>query len=220
VGPEVRQRVAAVDADTGTLLPFQATITNGANAAGVRSIAINPAGDTLYVGGYFNQVNGQAEYHMGALDASTGASKPWNWHPTGTAYPDDMEANSNGVFVGFAAKGTDFHGTGSFTLDDGSARWTKRTCGDTQDIALISGTMYIGGHLRCILSLTTAPRQGVGAMKQSNGGILPWNPTVNIGCQVGCLSVWDLTKCGADLCVGGDFSRVNGDVQAKFALLR
>lgn len=215
-----RERVAAVDADTGTLLSFQASITNGASAAGVRSIAINPAGDTLYIGGYFTHVNGQAEYHMGALDAVTGASKPWAFNPVATAYPDDMEANKNGVFAGFAAKGTDFHGTGSFSLVGGTVRWTKRTCGDTQDIALIGATMYIGGHLRCILNIATDPRTGLGAMKQSNGAILPWNPTANMGCPAGCLGVWDLTKCGTDLCVGGDFSKINGDDQAKFALLR
>jgi hypothetical protein len=209
-----RTRVGALSTVNGTLLPMQATIDKA-----VRSLALSPAGDKLFLGGYFEHVNGSNAYHTAAIDPATGSSMPFNWHPTASAYPDDMQANGDGLFIGFAAKGTDFHGIGSYTLGQGNARWVVRTCGDTQDIELQGDTMYIGGHLRCVRNIDLWPIKGAGAVDQDTGDPVPWNVTANIGCGQGCLSVWDLTRCGTVMCVGGDFTRVIGDPQAKFAVL-
>jgi hypothetical protein len=213
-----RANLGALSTADGHLRGFDPQV-GGPGGNTIRSLAVSPGGGRVFLGGYFEKINGASHYHMGAVDAETGATEPWRWHPPNSAYPEDMQVNDTGVFVGFAAKGTDFHGMGSFTRDRGKARWTLRTCGDVQDIALREGVMYIAGHLRCIKNIDEHPREGLGAMS-FNGRILSWAPTANIGCSRGCLGPWELQFCGNLLCVGGDFSRVNGVLQSKFAVLR
>ena len=212
-----RSSVGAVSTSTGAAKPFNVHV-GGPGTHMVRSLAMSPDGTRLYLGGYFTTLNGQSAYHIGAVDPTSGATKSFSWHPSGSTYPDDMQANSTGLFVGFAGKGTDLHGIGSFSLTTGAARWVFHTCGDTQDLELSGTTMYIGGHLRCIKSLTQWPVQVLGAVNQSNGDPVSWDVTANIGCPKGCLGVWDIQLCGSVMCVGGDSTRFNGKLQSKFAI--
>jgi hypothetical protein len=214
-----RTSIGAVSTTTGAIKSFNAHLA-GPGTAMVRSIAMSPDGTRLYLGGYFTSLNGQSAYHIGAVDPTTGASRAFAYHPSGSSYPDDMQANSAGLFVGFAGKGTDLHGIGSFSLTTGASRWVFHTCGDTQDLELVGSTMYIGGHLRCIKDLGQWPVTGLGAVAQSNGAPVQWGTSANIGCSQGCLGPWDLQLCGAVMCVGGDSTRINGTLQAKFAILQ
>jgi hypothetical protein len=209
-----RPRVGALSTVDGSLLPLTATIDKA-----VRSMALSPNGKILYLGGYFTSINGKAMYHEGAIKTKTGATLPFAWHTSGSAYPEDMQADANGVYYGIAGKGTDLHGIASTTLKGGKSRWVKHTCGDTQGIEVVGNTMYIGGHLRCILSLSAWPVEGLGAVNASTGDPVAWGDSANIGCQKGCLGVWDLTTCSTYLCISGDFSKVNNDEQAKFGVL-
>jgi hypothetical protein len=214
-----RTSIGAVSTNTGAIKSFDAHLS-GPGTAMVRSLAMSPDGTRLYLGGYFTSLNGQSAYHIGAVDPTTGATKPFAYHPSGSTYPDDMQANATGLFVGFAGKGTDLHGIGSFNLTTGASRWVFHTCGDTQDLELVGSTMYIAGHLRCIKSLGQWPVTGLGAVAQSNGAPVQWGVKANIGCPKGCLGPWDLELCGSVMCVGGDSTRINGKLQSKFAVLQ
>lgn len=58
------------------------------------------AGDTLYLGGNFNQVNGQSRRNLAAVSLSTGALLPWAPSATGTV--ETVAVVNDGVYVGGA----------------------------------------------------------------------------------------------------------------------
>ncbi len=68
-----RQKIAAIDAQTGALLP--GFTSSGANNR-VASMAVN--NNTLYVGGYFTTFGGQARSRLAAVNATTGALQSWS----------------------------------------------------------------------------------------------------------------------------------------------
>lgn len=71
--------VKAVDDVTGAPVPgFGLSVTN----SGLPEVdAVAVIGDTLYVGGSFEAVNGVARHEAAAVDATTGAVLPWNPGP-------------------------------------------------------------------------------------------------------------------------------------------
>lgn len=72
VGVESAQpEVFAFLASTGQRLPWSLP-HNG------RVLAMQVVGQTLYVGGYFSELGGQARGFLGAVDLTTGALLPWN----------------------------------------------------------------------------------------------------------------------------------------------
>lgn len=70
VGGQARSRVAAIDANTGSLLPWNP----GANGS-VRAIAVDA--DTVYLGGSFSEVGGQTHHYVAATDME-GNVLTWN----------------------------------------------------------------------------------------------------------------------------------------------
>ncbi len=70
VNDQFRARVAAIDAQTGAVLPFNPV-------ANVRVSAIAVDGNTLYMGGVFTTVGSQPRSRLAAVNATTGALLPW-----------------------------------------------------------------------------------------------------------------------------------------------
>ena len=60
--------LAALDATTGAAIAWNPTTVS----------ALAVSGDTVYVGGGFTQIGGQARNNIAALDAGTGAATAWN----------------------------------------------------------------------------------------------------------------------------------------------
>ena len=84
MGGQPRLDLAAVDAQTGTVLPFRADVTR--NVAGsVRTLLTVPyadgSGAALYVGGDFTSIGGVPRAGIAAVDAETGAVLPWDPEP-------------------------------------------------------------------------------------------------------------------------------------------
>ena len=71
VNGQFTNRIAAIDAVTGALLPGWYSLVN------TRVAALDVVGDTLYIGGYFTTVDGQPRSRLAALQASTGNLLPW-----------------------------------------------------------------------------------------------------------------------------------------------
>src|SRR5690606_20537935 len=68
-GGKERSRLAAFDAETGTLDPVWKPSIEGNNAQ-VRALVA--AGDLIYAGGSFTSANGEARATLAAFDAATG----------------------------------------------------------------------------------------------------------------------------------------------------
>src|SRR5207244_9239746 len=56
------------------------------------------AGSTLYVGGGFNGIGGQARNGLAALDAANGGVTSWNPHPNGVVY--SLAVSGSTVYAG------------------------------------------------------------------------------------------------------------------------
>ena len=79
-----RLRLAMVDGNFGALNPTFNATTSAVNGT-VRSLALDPATSTLYVGGYFSSVGGITRNQLAAVNNHTGLLLPFNPNVTGTA---------------------------------------------------------------------------------------------------------------------------------------
>jgi predicted small secreted protein len=105
IGGQSRNYIAALDAATGSLTPWNP------NANGnVYTLAIN--GDAVYVGGYFTTIGGQSRNNLAALDAASGSATAW-------------DPNANGPVLTLAISGSTLYAGGAFTAigDPGGLRW-------------------------------------------------------------------------------------------------
>lgn len=63
------------------------------------SMKISPDSSTLYIGGYFDTVDGQARNELAAYDTSTDTVTSWNPNPNSHVMGIDVSADSNTVFL-------------------------------------------------------------------------------------------------------------------------
>ena len=90
-----RNRLAACDADTGTLLPWNP------NANGVvRALKVSPAGTRIYVGGDFSAVGGAARSRVAALSPSSGAAFGWSPYVNDSVKAITTSTTGSTVYVG------------------------------------------------------------------------------------------------------------------------
>ena len=97
-----RTFLAAFNSTTGALITsFDPTIT-GTSSAAVYALAVSPDGNTLYVGGLFNHVNGSWRDNLAALSTSTGALT--SWAPSAYGKVNAIAPNSSGsaIYIGGA----------------------------------------------------------------------------------------------------------------------
>jgi hypothetical protein len=97
-----RNRVAAVDAASGALLPWNPNANHPVYALAV-------AGGTVYLGGDFSSVAGTARGRLAAVDASSGAVLAWNHQANDRVWA--LDASASRVYAG-----------GEFTTVDGATR--------------------------------------------------------------------------------------------------
>ncbi len=108
-GEVARTYLAAFNSSTGALnTTFNPTIT-GTSAAEVMALATS--GNTLYVGGNFNHVNGVYRDNLAAFNLTTGALLPWAPTAFGTVLSISPSPDGTEVFLG-----------GDFNQLDGAAR--------------------------------------------------------------------------------------------------
>ena len=107
-GEVPRSYLAAVDRDTGQLLPWNP----GANKEAY-ALAASADGSTIYVGGLFTKVGGLTREKAAAITAATGAVT--GWAPTADNKVQAIAVSGSQVYLG-----------GSFTTVDGAPRARAR----------------------------------------------------------------------------------------------
>jgi hypothetical protein len=95
IGASPRTYIAAFD-NLGTT-PTLTSFMDQGNTNG-QILTVEPLGDRLYLGGYFNMLGGQARNYIGCVDISTGTVNAWN--PDCDNIVNTISARGNAVYVG------------------------------------------------------------------------------------------------------------------------
>jgi predicted small secreted protein len=114
IGGQTRHDLAAVDARTGTVTAWNPGATPVYGLASV-VYALAVSGQTVYAGGAFTAIGGQARNGLAAVDASTGTVTAWNPAPGNNRY-------GNPGVSALAVSGQTAYVSGDFPAIGGQAR--------------------------------------------------------------------------------------------------
>jgi len=205
VGEEFRLGAAAVDAETGAVLPFNPATSNTPMDMELR-------GDVVYLVGSFTDVNrpgqfiaGTAKLYAAAFDADTGALIPaWAPNPDGWVY--DIELGPDSAFL--AGSFSTLDGSpparlGEVDLTTGTATSFDADVGSTVSaLAYDDGTLYFSGTFTTVDA--TARNYGA-AVDADDGSLLPFDPDLNGNADT-------ILVAGGKVYIQGSIALVNGSV--------
>jgi hypothetical protein len=203
-GTKPARSLAAFDQSSGALVT-----TWSPQLAGLASVtAVEVAGDTVYVGGRFDEVNESyptmaLRSNAAAFDATSGAVTSWD--PDVEGHVDAIEAHGSTVYLGGDLRTV--NGTtarphlAAVTADSGAAlSWNPQPRGSVLTIQAAAGQVLAGGYFK---SAGGVDRANVAAIDLTTGRPTAFRADLNDTVRavaVGADSVW----------VGGDFTKVDG----------
>ncbi len=206
VNGKYRGGLAKVDASTGNLSDWKVPTKGGRP----RSITASPNGSDLIVAGSFSALEGSPRPFLGS--ATLGSGDVTSWAPPAacdTCDVFDVVATGSDVFGavgGGGGRAVKWSGT------TGAIDWIVRSDGNSQAVAVIGGTLYVGGHFGP--TFAGQPRGQLAAVSASTGQLLPWAPDLGTRYFPG---VWALDASSDFLRVGGGFRSVGASEQARYA---
>ncbi len=153
-GGLARNRLAAWATSNGALRTWAPSADQGVSALTV------PAGSgEVIAGGRFTTLNGETQIGMGALDVTTGQTKPWVVNQTIQDYGSDagitsLSSDGNQVYgtgYGYLIHGTDgtnanLENSFAATVNGGNLVWANGCLGDTYSNFVQNGALYTVGH--------------------------------------------------------------------------
>jgi hypothetical protein len=170
-GEVARNHIAAFDAQTGDLLPFNHDMSD-------KAFVMLPSadGNTLYIGGDFATIDGVNRSRLAAFDTTTGNLTSWAPRVTGNVR-------------GIALKGSTLYVGGTFTALNGQTRTNLGAVSTdgagnplpwapTADLTVFrvavapdGSKVFVGGYFS---HLNGDARRGTGALDPDTGADLPW----------------------------------------------
>ena len=132
IGGQARRAIAALDATTGLLTPWNPDASNPPYSPYVYALA--SSGSTVYAGGIFTSIGGQAREALAALDATTAQATPWDPSPAG-----NWDLYSSGAVFVVAPYGNTVYVGGDFNrICDQDRYYLARVTADVPVPVLIS----------------------------------------------------------------------------------
>ena len=191
-----RKRLAAVGASNGALTSWKPTTD-----ARVTSLALQADGSSVYLGGFFDKVNGSTRRGVARVGANGGLR----------SFRNDVE-NREVFDIVLADKLYVASGGGggkawALNTSSGNKVWSVKTDGDVQAVGFLDGHAYFGGHF----DWTRARSQRRLIKVTKSGNVTSWLPTFNSG-----PGVWAVTGKSGTLYAGGEFTRVNNKSALRF----
>jgi hypothetical protein len=129
------------------------TAWNPSASSTVDALTLTPDGTGLVVGGYLTTLAGTSAVGMGAVSASTGASRPW------AANTVIQDSGTNAAIYSLTADATQVYGTGYFYTTGGNFEgrfaanpstgaivWLNNCHGDSYDVYSTGTVLYSAGH--------------------------------------------------------------------------
>jgi hypothetical protein len=169
-GEVARNHLAAFNATTGELLPFNHNLN-------AKAWVMTPSADgsTLYIGGDFTTVDGVGRSRLAAFDTATGALTSW-------------APKASGPVRGVAVHGSTVYVSGSFNFVNSTVGRKNlaafSTAGallpwaPTADLTVFriavapdGSRVFVGGYFTVLNGIA---RRGTGALDPSTGATLPW----------------------------------------------
>jgi hypothetical protein len=171
------------------------------------------SGTTVYAGGGFTTVGGQARNGLAALDATTGAATAWN-------------PNANETVWALAVSGTTVYAGGGFTTIGGQPRnylaalntsdglatdWNPDADNLVLSLAVSGTTVYAGGFFTSIGGQARNSLAALDATTDTNNATA-WNPDADN-------FVFTLAVSGTTVYAGGGFTTVAGEARSGLAAI-
>jgi hypothetical protein len=219
-----RSRLAGWATANGALQPWAPSAD-----ASVQALATDPASGTVYAGGLFGSVNGQARTRLAGIDTN-GATTAWDAslngcqtrHVTQDAHSNpvctpevaSLTAANGTLYVGgrFGQSGTTSrHNVAAFALADGTLTgWDPRASDRVLTLGASGSNVFVGGELTSVNGLV---RAGVAALDATTGaGVESF--TADTDDEVLAMTP---SPDGSTLYLGGHFQTVNGSGRSNLA---
>jgi len=183
----------------------------------IRALALH--GNTLYVGGTFGAIGGQQRSKGAAIDATTGALRPWNPRVDGGNFNGisqiQVSSDGNTVYIGGDFRGVNGQVRESIAAVDattGALRsWDARiaTYAFINDFRLAGETVYINGNFHDVAG-QSRPRNA--AVSASTGALLPWNTISTISRTLSGATAQSMTYYNNTVYIGGDITILRNPV--------
>jgi hypothetical protein len=180
ISATARDGLAAVDAASGAVLPWNPTVEVKDGDARVHELAAR--GRRIYLTGGFDAVNGVERIGIAAVDAETGSLAAWK-APYVDGYVNAITASENGLYIGGGFSdigGVKRDGIAALDLATGQLQsWAPELEFDwpipqVEAIAVVGDTVYATGE---IISADGHAREGFAAFDAMTGAVKPWNPS-------------------------------------------
>jgi hypothetical protein len=196
-----RQNLARILADNSV-----AAFSSDANSS-VEALVLS--GDTLYVGGFFTSLGGQARSRLAAVNATSGAVLGWN-------------PGANGNVRALVLYGSSLYVGGEFTQLTGTTRnrlgavhrttgalqaWNPNAGGLVWTLVRSGTTIYTGGNFPDVNGLA---RPNVAAIDAITGAVSAWTPNPSAPVRAVAVS-------GSTVYIGGGFQMMGGVTRKSLA---
>lgn len=225
-GGTARGRLAAIDATTGALLPW-----NPNASSSVSEIVASPDGSTIYAVGYFSMIGGVTRRRVAAIDAATGAIREW-----------DPNANASVRGITLSPDGTIAYLGGSFSSIGGATRrrlaavatstgavvpgWDPRIThtlrpGEARVLSLRvspdGASLFVGG---VFAEVDGVAHNGAARIVRSSGAVdQAWDAGIGLKTDGTDTEVYELAVSpdGSKVFLCGDYFRIQGQASPNLA---
>ena len=220
IGGQPRASIAALSIADGSATSWDPSGHYFTGPAVVETLAV--AGSTVYAGGVFTTIGGQARNNVAALNASDGTATTWNPNPNSeVAALAISESTGSIVYVGgffTTIGGQTRNKIAALNASDGAATsWDPDPTASANVLALaISGsTIYAGGNFS---SMHGVPRKNVAGINVSDGTPTSFDPQASDPTTGG--GVQALAVYGSTVYAAGFFTSIGGQTRNLIAGLK
>ena len=194
-----RHGAAVVNTSTGAVDP---TFDPNADLR-VNTVAVDPSGARLYLGGAFQSVHGVRHPWLTEVNPTTGAVQG----PEFTAIADyvrDVTVGPDGVV--YIAAGGKMNSAIALDPASGRQRWRQKANGDVQAVKYSNGYLFFGFHDGFTINRVRSTTLRILAANPATGALVPGFMPES-GSYPGVLTI---DADGTSMAVGGYFGRMGG----------